>query len=234
MSRLPLVALAVVLLLALPACGPSVDPAAKADLDRRLGELPTSPETYPPSDSYMPMAFQAGQWTRHRVTGGGEKATPQLLTYNLVGQDGGGYWLETVTESYYGREVAKMHVFMLGGRDPSAMEIRALRVKKNSGAPTDVDLSTDEAARAKYRHVLDLLAVSFEGQQKDDARVPGGHFIGCWRTRTPAPWGPWQSPSTLCAHPSVPLSGVVVAEPASGGPRLELVAFGSGGLESEL
>ena len=227
------VAFALTALLALPGCGPTVDPAAKADLDRRLAALPASSETYPPSEAFLPMPFVPGQWTQHSVRGG-DKTPPQLLTYKLVGQDDGGYWLEIVTDSYYGHEVAKMHVFMLRGREPSGMEIRALRVKKGNSAPADVDLTGDEAARNRYRQALDLLAVSFEGKEKDDARVPGGHFVGCWKTRTPVPWGPWQSPSLLCAHPSVPLSGIVMAEPVGGGPRMELVAFGSSGMESEL
>ena len=50
------------------ACGPSIDPAAQADLDQRLGQIQTSEETFPPAESYSPMAFVVGQWTEHRVT----------------------------------------------------------------------------------------------------------------------------------------------------------------------
>lgn len=219
--------------LALFSCGPVVDSAAKADLDRRLTQITTSEETYPPSESYSPMSFAAGQWTQHRVTN--DKGGPMLVTFKLVGQDAGGFWLETVTESYAGREVAKMHVFLLGGRDPSGMEIRALRVKTGKQPPRDID--PGDPAMAKYRESLDLLAYAFESEDKDDLHVPAGRFIGCYKTETGRPWGPWQRASGLCAHPSVPLSGVVRAQPVGtgvGGPLLELVAFGTSGADSEL
>jgi hypothetical protein len=190
-----------------------------------------SQETYDPSDSFMPMPFAAGQWTQHTVRDG---KGVQLLTYKLLGQVNGGYLIEVLSESYMGREVAQLHVFMLNGRDPAGMEIRALRVKKGNAAPVDVDPTGDAATRDQYRHALDLLAVSFEGQEKDDARVPGGHFIGCWKNQTSTPWGPWQSPSVVCAHPKVPLSGIVRAQPVGGGALLELVAFGISGAEGEL
>jgi hypothetical protein len=233
MRRLPSpLALGLPAVLALVACGPSVDPAAKADLDRRLATLPTSEETYPPSESFLPMPFAAGQWTQHAVRDG--KGGAQLLTYKLLGQENGGYWVEVLTESYMGREVAKMHVFMLTGRDPAGMEIRALRIKKGNAAPVDVDMTSESGDRDRYRHGLDLLAVSFEGKEKDDIRVPAGHFIGCWKNQTSTPWGPWQSPSVVCAHPSVPLSGVVRAASGTGSAVLELVSFGASGAEGEL
>jgi hypothetical protein len=230
MFRLSSLAAVAVAALASMSCGPAVDQAAKADLDRRLSQITISEETYPPSESYSPMSFAAGQWTQHRVQG--DKGGVQLLTFKLVGQDAGGYWLETVSESDSGREVAKMHVFLLGGRDSSGMEIRALRVKTGRGTPRDID--PGDPVMGKYRDTLDLLAFAFESDDKDDLHVPAGRFIGCYKTETGRPWGPWQRPSVLCAHPSVPLSGVVRAQPVGGGPILELVAFGTTGADSEL
>ena len=214
------------------ACGATTDPAARADLERHLAQLPASEETFPPSESFLPMPFVVGQWTCHRLTD--DKGRASLVTYKLVGQESGGYWLEIATETYGGREVAKLLVAMLSGRDPAGMEIRALRVKRGRGAPVDVDPGTLLEARARYRASLDLLAMSVEGQEKDDVRVPAGHFIGCYRTETPGPWGPWQLPSIVCSHPSVPLSGVVRAKTVGKASIMELVGFGLSGAESEL
>ena len=177
------------------------------------------------------MAFVVGQWTQHRLTD--DKGRASLVTYKLVGQESGGYWLEIVTETYQGHEAAKLLVALLSGRDPAGMEIRALRIKKGRGAPVDVDPGAVLAARARYRAALDLLAMSIEGQEKDDVRVPAGHFIGCFSVQTPGPWGPWQTPSLICSHPSVPLSGVVRAAPVSRTSLMELVGFGVTGAESE-
>jgi len=214
------------------ACGATTDPAARADLERHLAQLPMSEETFPPSETFLPMAFVVGQWTEHRLTD--DKGRASLVTYKLVGQESGGYWLEIVTETYQGREATKLLVAMPSGRDPAGMEIRALRIKKGRGAPVDVDPGTLLEARARYRASLDLLAMSIESQEKDDVRVPAGHFIGCFSVQTPGPWGPWQTPSVVCSHPSVPLSGVVRAAPVSKTGLMELVGFGATGAESEL
>jgi hypothetical protein len=225
-------ALLLVPVLALAACGPSIDPAAKADIDRRFSAAPNMDETYPPSESYLPMAFAVGQWTQHRIR---DEKGAQILTLKLVGQENDEYWIEAVTESYEGREVVKMNVAMLKGRSPSGMEIRSLRIKKGTAAAVDVEPSALPELRQRYRPSLDLLAVSFDSTLKDDARVPAGHFIGCYKTQSRRAWGPWQKPTVLCVHPSVPLSGVVRGE-ASGETQglIELIGFGTNGAEPEL
>jgi hypothetical protein len=214
-------------------CGPAVDHAAKADLDRRLAQLPTSEETFPPSESYLPMAFVVGQWTEYRTTD--DKGNAALVTYKLVGQETGAYWLEIVTDSDQGHKAAELLVAMSAGRDPAGMEIRAIRIKKGNGAPVDVEPGVlSPQVRAQYRASLDLLAMPVEGDDKDDVRVPAGHFIGCYKVRTADVWGPWPGPAIACSHPSVPLSGVVRATPVGKTGLMELVGFGTTGAESEM
>jgi hypothetical protein len=220
-----------VALLSASACGPQIDPAAKADLDRKLAQIQTSEQTYSPSESYSPMAFFVGQWTEHRITD--DKGHKSLVTNKLVGQEDGAYWLEVINESAQGREAARMLIAMQAGRDPSGMVIRTLLVRKGSDQPTAVDPMTgDPKIRARYRAALDLLAVPGEGDEKDDVRVPGGHFIGCYRIETQGAWGPLQTPTDLCTHPSVPLSGVVRAVSATTPGLVELIDFGVTGAES--
>jgi hypothetical protein len=226
-----LASLALLLAIATPACGPSIDPAFRRDLDRKLATLETSEQTYPPSESFLPMAFVVGQWTQHRILD--EKGQPTLLTYKLVGQENGGYWIETVIEDYNGRRALKLHVALLSGRDPAGMEIRAVRIKQGSGAPVDVDPNVLAGTQSDYRHVLGLLTGTWEGLEKDDAKVPAGRFIGCYKSTSQKPWGPWTRPSMTCAHPSVPLSGVVRSQTADRSGVMELVNFGTSGAESE-
>jgi hypothetical protein len=231
--RLSFVSAMLVSSLGIAACGPMVDSAAKADLDRQLAQIKTSEETYPPAESFLPMAFVVGQWTEHRITD--ERGVTALVTYKLVGQQDGAFWLETVSESYQGRDVTKMLVALTAGRDPAGMEIRALRIKKGKEAPVDVGADALTTVREQYRSSLDLLATSFDTDQKDDVRVPAGHFIGCYKVQTAGPWGPWHTPSVVCSHPSVPLSGVVRAHVAGNKARvMDLVGFGLTGAESEL
>ncbi len=210
-----------------------VDSAAKADLDRQLAQIHTSEETYAPAESFLPMTFAVGQWTEHRITD--ERGATSLVTYKLVGQQDGAFWLETVSESYQGRDVTKMLVALKSGRDPAGMEIRALRIKKGKEAPVDIDAGALMSVREQYRSSLDLLATSFDTDRKNDVRVPAGHFIGCYEVQTAGPWGPWHTPSVICSHPSVPLSGVVRAHVVGNKARvMELVGFGLSGAESEL
>jgi hypothetical protein len=232
MGRGPLVfALAASLCVAGAACGPTIDPAAKADLERRLAQIQTSEETFPPAESYSPMAFVVGQWTEHRITD--ELGRKSLVTTKLVGQEEGAYWFEIVSETGYGREIARVLVAMPSGRDPAGMEIRQIIMRKGADQPVIIDPKTDAKARAKYRASLDLFAILVDGEDKDDVRVPGGHFIGCYMVQTQGPWGPWSAPADVCTHPSVPLSGVVRATPAGKSGVLELVAFGVTGAEGE-
>jgi hypothetical protein len=230
-SFLTLAALAAVLGSA-SACGPTIDPAAQADLDRKLSQIQTSEQTFPPSESYSPMAFVVGQWTEHRITD--DKGRKSLVTNKLVGQEEGGYWLEVVSDTGQGRELARLLVGMPSGRDPAGMVIRTLLIRKTGGQPIVVDPGTgDPQIRARYRAALDLLAVPGEADEKDDVRVPGGHFIGCYRIETQGAWGPLQTPTDLCTHPSVPLSGVVRAVSAGKPGLVELVGFGVTGAETE-
>lgn len=218
--------------LAVGACAGGIDAAAKADLDKHIAQLAISEETFPPSDVYLPMAFLVGQWTQHRIID--DKGQPSLLTSKVVVQENGGYWVEFVTESYYGREVMKLFVELRTGRDPKGMEILSARVKKGNAPPVVIELDALDDVRRRYRGHLDLLAITFESDLKDDAKVPAGRFIGCFSTQTPGPWGPLDLPTTICSHPSVPLSGVVSAKPVGFPGTMELVAFGVGGAESEM
>jgi hypothetical protein len=225
-------ALAACLAVGAAGCAPSIDPAAQADLERHLSQIQTSEETFPPSESYSPMAFVVGQWTEHRITD--DRGRKSLVTTKLIGQEDGAYSFEVVNETPEGREAAKMVIAMPGGRDPAGMEIRSLVVKKGKELPVIVDPGSKPEVRAKYRAALDLFATALESQEKDDVRVPGGHFIGCYVVETAGAWGPWKVPAEICTHPSVPLSGIVRAQPIGGTGLLELVGFGVTGAESEM
>ncbi|HVZ73844.1 MAG TPA: hypothetical protein VHJ20_15800 [Polyangia bacterium] len=225
-------ALAVFASLALGACAhDGIDSAAKADVDGKIAAIKVDEQTFPPSESYSPMAFVVGQWTQHKVVDA--KGQPSLLTYKLTGQENGGYWVEIVDESYRGRVVTKIFV-TLTSRDPAGMDIRSARMKVGDAPPVDLEGAAGEEAAKKLYASLDLLAIAFEPQLKDDAKVPAGHFIGCYTTQTPGPWGPWRAPSEVCVHPAVPLSGIVRAKPVGGAGSIELVGFGMTGAGNEI
>src|SRR5204862_6393145 len=92
------------------ACGPSIDPAAKADVDRRVATLQPGGNAVgaPAPGSFAPMAFAVGQWTQYKMTN--DKDEPSFLTYKIIGQDWGAVWLEMVHDTYYGRTMQQMVV----------------------------------------------------------------------------------------------------------------------------
>src|SRR5436305_2008810 len=92
------------------ACGPSIDPAAKADIDRRVAMLHPGSKTVPGPTAglYAPMPFAVGQWTQYKMTN--DKNEPSFLTYKIIGQEGDAVWLEMVNDTYHGRTIQKMLV----------------------------------------------------------------------------------------------------------------------------
>ena len=214
------------------ACSPSIDPAAKADLDRRLGTIPIAEQTYPAPRSFLPMAFAVGQWTQHRMLD--EENQPSLLTYKRVGEENGGTWIETVTETYRGRQVMKMLVEQLGGRNPGLMQIRAVKIKDRKGEVTEMDPNVLPVAQALYRNALSTLSLGWEGKPQEDVQVAAGTFAGCYKVQANASWGPWQGASVSWSHPAVPLSGLVRSRRLDKRGTLELVNFGEQGAQSEL
>ena len=106
--------------LALAACGPSIDPAAKADIDRRVGALQAGTAAVPAPTVFEPMPLAAGQWSQYKMVD--DKGQPSFLTYKIVGEEGGAYWLEMVHETYSGRMVQKMLVAFGSRTDPGQIE----------------------------------------------------------------------------------------------------------------
>src|SRR3954471_7344277 len=122
-----LLTLAAALPLLAAACAPTVDPAARADLARKLAAIKPSDRVVQAPRSFLPMPFAAGQWAQYRMLD--DDGKPAMVTYKLVDDETGALWIETISETEARRQVVKMRVTMLAGRDPNAMEIRAVKIK---------------------------------------------------------------------------------------------------------
>jgi hypothetical protein len=216
------------------ACGPSVDPAAKADIDRRVSVLQAGATAVPaPAPGvFAPLPFAVGQWTQYKMTN--DKNEPSFLTYKVVGQDGDAVWVEMVNESYTGKTIQKMLVAFGNRMDPAQVQIRAVTTKDAKGNVTEMPPPVVSMMQSTYRGVISALIINWQGLPQESATVPAGRFDGCFKARTDAQWGPWRSVADSWSHPAVPLSGAVRSQGVDHQFTMELTAFGANGAVSEM
>ena len=216
------------------ACGPSIDPAAKADIDRRVSVLQAGSivVSAPAPGVFTPLPLAVGQWTQYKMTN--DKNEPSFLTYKIVGQDGDAIWIEVVNESYQGKTIQKMLVAFGSRMDPSQVQIRAVTTKDVKGTVTEMPPPVIQMMQATYRSAVAMLIINWQGLPQESATVPAGRFEGCFKTRTDAQWGPWRSVADSWSHPVVPLSAAVRSQGVDRQFTMELTAFGNSGAVSEM
>jgi hypothetical protein len=218
--------------LALAGCGPSIDKAAKADIDHRIGAMLPSGVFFPAPVGLGPKPLAIGQWTQHKVTS--DKGQASLLTYKIVGEEGGAYWVEIANESYYGKLVHKILVAMGDGSNPAAMEIRAIKMKDKQGKVTELQAAQIQTMRPLFQPSINMLAVSWQGLPQENVGVIAGTFTSCFKAMTDASWGLWRAVATSWMHPNVPLNGLVKSVGITRPMTIELVGFGDSGATSEI
>jgi hypothetical protein len=218
---------------ALSACGPSIDPAAKADIDRRVSALQPGANAVPaPAPGvFAPMPFAVGQWTQYKLTN--DKGEPGFLTYKIIGQEGDAVWVEVVNESYTGRTMQKMLVSFGNRMDPNTVEIRAVTTKDAKGRVQEMPPPVVSMMQSTFKGVISTMIINWQGLPQESASVPAGKFDGCFKARTDAQWGPWRSVADSWSHPAVPLSGAVRSQGVDHPFTMELAAFGTSGAVSE-
>jgi hypothetical protein len=226
-----LVPLSTLPLVLLSSCGPSIDTAAKADIDRRVAALGAPQQSFQAPSGFVPMPFAAGQWTRHKLVD--DKGQPSFMTYKVLAQEGDAFWMEIVTDQYTGRTTMKMLLAIPNRMDPNTIDIRAVAIKDSKGRVTNIDGPMLSLLRSTYQGALSTLGMSWQGLPQEDAAVPAGTFAGCFRARTDASWGPWHSANTSWSHAAVPLSGLVKSQGIDKPTSMELVEFGMSGATSE-
>jgi hypothetical protein len=219
---------------AFSACGPSIDPAAKADIDRRVSVLQAGSNAVPAPAAgvFAPAPFAVGQWTQYKMTN--DKNEPSFLTYKIVGQEGDAVWLEMVNETYQGKTIQKMLVAFGNRMDPGQVQIRGIVMKDAKGNVTQMPPEVIQMMQGTYRSAVSMLILNWQGLPQESATVPAGTFEGCFKARTEAQWGPWRSVADSWAHPAVPLSGTVRSQGVDRPFTMELTAFGASGAVGEM
>jgi hypothetical protein len=216
--------------LATGACGPSIDVAAKADVDRRMAAMSPSGTVLPAPSSAAPMPMAVGQWATFKVMSA--KGEPSFMTMKLVGQEGAAFWYELVNESYYGKTATRMLVDFGDRKNVDTITIKAAKLKDQKGQVTDYPEAMIPLMNSILRGNLGPIVVDYTGLPQEDATVPAGRFTGCYKGRSQVSFAGFSAASTAWGHTAVPLSGLVKSI-GDKNETIELVAFGTSGAQSE-
>jgi hypothetical protein len=211
----------------LSACGPSIDPAAKADIDGRLAALQAGGTGFPAPTQFEPMPMAVGQWTQYKMVD--DKGQPSFLTHKIVAQEGDAFWLEMITEQYTGRTTMKMLAAFGNRTDPSQIQIRAIKMRDRKGNVNEVPPAMISFLQSQYQGVVSSMVIRWQGLPQESTTVPAGRFDGCFRIRSEAQWGPWKSTADSWSHPAVPLAGTVRSQGVDHPFTMELTSFGLSG-----
>jgi hypothetical protein len=212
-------------------CGPSVDLAAKADIDSRMAALQEGGTTVPAPPGFDPMPVSVGQWVQYKMID--DKGQPSFLTYKVFGAEADAFWIETLHETYFGRTAQKMLVAFGSRTDPNQIDVRAVVTLDRRGTVSPVPPQMIPMMQVTFRSAVSALAFNWMGIQRESATVPAGRFEGCYRARADAQWGPWRSVADSWRHPAVPLSGLVRSQGIDRPFTMDLVAFGTTGATAD-
>ena len=214
------------------ACGPSYDPALKADIDRRVAALQPGTMVVPPPTGFMPMPLAPGQWAQYKMLANNNESS--FFTYKILGEEAGAHWIEVVNETYTGKMIQKMLVAFGDRMDPGQVQIRAVILKDQKGNVTEMPRDMMPMLQSAYRGAVSALIINWQGKPQESLAVPAGRFEGCYRVRSEAQWGAFKSTAESWSHPVVPISGAVRTVGTDHAFVMDLIAFGTTGARSEL
>jgi hypothetical protein len=225
----PLSYLIVIALCCAAGCGASINPAYKADVDRRIAALHPSSASYPAGDSFEPMPLAVGQWIELKMVD--DQQQPSLLTYKVVGQEGDAFWFEVTTESYKVKSETRMLVNLGDRTNPETFAVKAFTVRTN-GQVNEYPPSLLGMLKGMWKPLVKGLQVQWKDLPREDVKVVAGEFAGAFKRRSTASYGPYEQTSDGWAHPAVPINGLVRGVGTDKPYSIELIAFGTEGATS--
>jgi hypothetical protein len=187
---------------------------------------------FPAPAAIVPKQLACGQWTQHKLTN--ERGERSFVTYKIVGEDSGAYWIEVANESYYGKTVTKLLIVLGDRTNPNTMEIQSVKFKDKDGKVTELQGPMVQVNRSLWQGSVNMLAVRWQGLPQEAVSVVAGNFMACFKAATDASWGVWRATSTTWMHAMVPISGLVKSVGMDKATTVELVGFGDIGATSEI
>jgi hypothetical protein len=205
-------------------CGASINPQLKASIDRRNAALSQRDTHHEAPTTAEPAALEVGQWVQYRMIN--EEREVSFTTQKIVGRVGTAYWIELVSETYYGT-TALLMLAELGNRtDPEQIDVQRLIQKHDDDEPME-DALTLSMLRGSYRSMLADLSISWQGLAQEDASSPAGHFAQAYRKRVEVSALGMTRVSDVWLHPAVPVNGSVRSVGIDYQGTMELIDFGT-------
>jgi hypothetical protein len=226
--RLAVSAVGLAWLQSFAACGPAIDRAARADVDRMSAAMEPKARLVPADARTSTIPLSPGQWSSYRVTRKG--GTPSFIVFKVVGEGSGGYSIQTDSVSYGGRSETRVLLRLVGNADaPQAIDVLAMAIKAKDGRLVEQPASVFPLLRPSLQKAFSQLVTDWRGLSRESVTVTAGAFVGCFRRREMTDWGHVHEVSDSWSHPAVPIFGLVLSKGVEKPYVMELIGFGVGG-----
>ncbi len=215
----------------LMACGPSINQAAKTDIDRQVGALQASGKSFKPPVGFDPMPLAVGQWVQYKSID--EDGKPSITTHKIVGQKGDAYWFETTSKTYYGENSTAFLMRMGDRRNPETIDVMDIWIRNPDGTemqypPGLVNLMM----KSMFGGSMSMLSVNWDNKPQEDVSVTAGSFSRCYKARATASILGVSATTDTWGHSSVPISGTVKSLGVDRKLSMDLIDFGERGARS--
>ena len=202
------------------------DPALEEDSALEEDQAPEQHAEYPASDAVEIPAPAIGQWVRYGITwrSGGRS----MVRYSIVDREAGGYWVEVEDRRGPNRRHVRMHVRPRRDQDP---EVLALSFKRD-GREAPVPPRLLASYQPMLREWMTLLFPQTVQGDPESVEVPAGRFVDAHRGVETITFGDQRGEAMTWRHTSVPVTGLVKLQDATGRHTMELIDFGLEGARS--
>lgn len=196
----------------LAGCG--APPRYKAKLDRLEASPPRQERSYAGRLPFARLPLEVGQWVEY--LGRSEEGGPFLLRQEVVGREGGAFWVQQTHTTYWEQTTLKLLMDGLASANPKGVEV----LKVLHGDPRGKVKDVSDLASELKELLAAVLPQKVTGDRGITVTVPAGTFSNTVLQRVGVD-GPHQ-----WFHSEVPIWGIVRTRILEEGEIWELLDFG--------
>jgi hypothetical protein len=156
-----------------------------------------------------------------------EDGENSITTQKIVGEQGTAFWIETVSESYYGTSTMLMLVNLGDRTDPEQIEVHRVLMKNDDDDVQEQPPGLLGLMSSMWKPALANMNISWSSLPQEDTATAAGRFPQTFRRQVTVSMGFGSRTSDSWMHPSVPINGLVRSVGVDYEGSMEVVAFGS-------